>query len=745
MSDLQLFRHYSICQDRSGSTVEVWRGADEVACLAFDNKQQVFVELHVAIGPADRQRSAAAFQSLVQLASPLRHRHLLGVLEGGEDEGANYHISEFLDGERLDSWLARCPPLPPWLALLVIQQLTEGLAALSSHPRLLAGVEVFHAGLTLGGPHAGDLCVKVCDLGLSGAVPVSTEPQFVEARAIHETGRLLLYMLTGSLTEGPVTAESLSASQLPPELSFLLTTLFQSGAPHHPRTLEQLRTLTERCALELSSDLAARPDSFPAQFRPRQPLAHHLPEPAATADSVSGDFTLETRSPHAADPYRYRGTERSTRRPANVQVYPPPALLPSEFLLAKVEKAFHELAARRDPRLLAPLAWHPEAPAPVLVEELPGKYTLDTIHRLRPVLQPEEVLLLLTQLDLAATAAESLLLPLHWRSPRLVPLQFQDSEESLPPPAQLARLPLTAWPSFHLKFRTWPVTLDFTQPDRFQLERLLPRDPALTGEPLPHRVPMSPLPSARDLALLTTWLFGGTPQVPESHKSLLYTAISARGPALSGRSEFLDRFRQLTDAAHQPAAPAGSASRRKDKKRSGYTTAVPLPAGRSPGPPEPGLDGGPEPLLDPAEFPFGHEAPAAEGDIPALGFAEALFHGGPAPELSPNGRHPLFGPPSGTRSRAGESAARTDDSPWDQPRPDDFLWLPENDPGAAPIGFMEAAGMTAPLEDPDPGDLPYDEDPESAGRWMLVLVVILIAASVAALMAQLTGQAVWLK
>lgn len=195
------FRHYTICQDTSGTTVEVWRGTDEVACLAFDNQQRCFVELHVAIAPPERARDAASFQRLVQLAAPLRHRHLLGLIEGGEDEGSNYHITPFLDGERLDSWLARCHPLPPWLALLVISQLVEGLATLASHPQLLAGVEVLHAGLTLTGPHPDDITIKICDLGLSGTRPVSSDPQFVEARAIHETGRLLHYMLTGSLLE----------------------------------------------------------------------------------------------------------------------------------------------------------------------------------------------------------------------------------------------------------------------------------------------------------------------------------------------------------------------------------------------------------------------------------------------------------------------------------------------------------------------------------------------------------------
>ena len=760
MSTLQTFRHYTICQDRHGATVEVWRGADEVACLAFDNQQRTFVELHVSIGPAERSRDAPSFQNLVQLAAPLRHRHLLGIIEGGEDEGANYHVSEYLDGERLDGWLARCHPLPPWLALLVIRQLVDGLAALASHPRLLAGVEVFHAGLTLAGPHPDDLTVKICDLGLSGSLPVSTEPQFVEARAIHDTGRLLLYMLTGSLTGGPVTAESLASRRVPPELSFLLGTIFTATLPHHPRTLEQLRTLLERCTHDFSPELTTLPPSLPAAFRPSLPLAAHLPEATETAEAVSGDFTVDTRPADAADPYRHRGTERATRRSVNVQVLPPPNLLPSPFVLPDLEKAWTALASARDPHLLAPLAFHPEGRSPVIIEELPGKWTLDTIRRLRHPLEPGEVLLLLTQLDAAAAAAGSRGLPLHWRAPRLIPIQFTapGGEAALPPSAQLARLPLTEWPAFTLKVRTWPLTLDFSQPDRFQLERLLGRDPALTGEPAAPKPAPAALPTARDFALLSTWLLGGTSQVNENLKPLLYAAISARGPALSSRTEFLDRFRQGLGAPQSPnapvtlldylTAPTSTAAKLRTKSRF-KTSQVPAPSSKTPfrtGPVHPAAPA-PGPVLaneTPREaFPIGQHASLTEEELPALGFAEALF--GPSPEYPAH--HPLF--PGDAVSAAHPShfdPAPDSASPLWPILPDDFSDagspLPTHDGGAA-LGFMEAAGHS---EHPwDKADSPGPGASPATSRWILFLVVVLIAAALAALMAQLSGQAIWLK
>ena len=102
MAALQTFRQYSISQDQKGGTVELWRSSTEVVCLAADNARQIFTELHVATG-AEHTVDARLFQQTVQLAATLRHRHLLGVIEGGEDEGACYYITEFLDGERFET------------------------------------------------------------------------------------------------------------------------------------------------------------------------------------------------------------------------------------------------------------------------------------------------------------------------------------------------------------------------------------------------------------------------------------------------------------------------------------------------------------------------------------------------------------------------------------------------------------------------------------------------------------------
>ncbi|RYD35126.1 MAG: hypothetical protein EOP86_09295 [Verrucomicrobiaceae bacterium] len=809
MSALPAFRHYCICQDAEGGTLELWRGADEVACLAFDTKRSLLVELHVAIGPAEQQRDLQGFQHLLQLAGPLHHRHLLGVIEGGEDEGANYYITDFLDGERLDTWLKRVVPLPPWLALTVLMQLVEGLAALASHPRLLAGVEVLHSGITLTGDRVDDLLVKVCDLGLSGAKPVSTEPRFVEARIIHDTARLLLYMLTGTLPEGAMTGDTLPEGPDMAEVRFLLDTLTQASAPHHPRTLEQMRNLVERCRHDLPAGTAAHPEKLPAALRPRLPLIPWLPGGAEVAEAAGEDCALDIRPGDAAQPYRHRGTERATRHAVMAQVLPPPGIVPAEFFAPLLNQAWAAGSAGGAPHLLRLRVWDAAAAVPVAVEELPGKWTLDDIVRLRQRLEPAEVLMLLRQLDDAAESAALLDLPLYWRSPRLVPLEFTapDAGPALAAPDKLARLPLGEWPAFRLKVRTWPLMLNFTQPERFQLERLLPKDTGLPAmEAVPGRAGQVPPPSARDFALLAVWMMGGTAHLRENVKPLLYETLHAKPSAAESRREFLERFRQRVEVSAAPASIPHSAALTSAPAAAPEPGAAPVPedpaatdvdiktqdhgnAGRTPPRPVPpvrpqppagvnpsGRAGGgrgrrnadrraaaaaapmpgalaeaglgtmadsrgtPAPETPPGQDQGGflNRSPVAEeaGEGPALGFAEALF-GGRNP-LSSDSRaggpgtdspaHPLFG------------GAVPEDHP-------DFATEahPAGDPGVpegAPLGFMEAARRHSPFMQ-DHNVLGGTHLPRRRSPWMLVLVVILISAAIAALMAELSGKAIW--
>jgi hypothetical protein len=687
MASLQSFHQFRISQDRNGGTVELWRSGTEVACLAVDTHRQVFVELHVTLSATDQPIDERAFNHLVQLATPLRHRHLLGVIEGGEDDGAHYYVTEFLDGERFDTWLARCNPLPPWLALQVLGQIVDGICVLASHPRLLAGVELLNCGVTLAGDSVEDLTARICDLGLSSPVVRTPDPRQVEARLIEETGRLLLYMLTGSMPSGPVESLDLNGQAVAPEMGFLLGTILLPGMQHHPRTLEQLRTLVERCTRDLSSELAARPDKVPPAMRPRLPLQPHFLSGAGIADIAGDDCTVDLKPFDSLDPYRHRATQRATRTPVTVQVLPPARLMPPDYGKL-IMQAGENLTAREHPHLLRVIAWDEEEHPELLLEENPGRWNLEAIVKLKGSLAPADVALVLQQLEAAAKEAESAGLAAIIRNPRQIAVQIMapGGDEAMPPDVELQRQSLENWPPFRLRVRTWPVTLNFTQPERFNAERLIHREPGTVESTAGARGPsFAQQPTSRDYALLAAWMLGGTGDLPERVRPLIYDHLSNRTEAaLGGRKEFLERF--LSRAGAKASAQTNAARLR------GKTAAVP-------------------PVAETSPIALGREAIDFDGEAPleaAPGFAEALF---------------------------GAAKARTASVPVP------IFLAPEQIEEIEEHTFLD--GPLPGLHD-DPDDaLEFDEPPAEPNRLLLGLFVVLIAAALAAVAAHLNGTAFW--
>lgn len=695
MATLQTFRHYRISQDRSGGTVELWRGGTEVACLAVDAQRLSFVELHVIMSPPEKPLDVRAFTQLVNLALPLRHRNLLGIMEGGEDDGAHFFVTEFLDGERFDTWLARCNPLPPWLALHVLGQVVEGLYVLAPHPRLLGGVELLNCGVTLNGDRVNDLTVRLCDLGLSAAQSRQPDPRQIELRMIQETGRLLLYMLTGAMAQGPVESVNLSALNLAPELSFLLGTLFIPSMQHHPRTLDQLRTLVERCTRDLSPELASRPERIPSGMRPRLPLQPHFMAGAGLVDLAGDECTIDTKPFDALDPYRHRATQRATRTPAVIQLLPPARLMPLDYAKTIVQ-AGERIHPQEHPHLIRVLAWDENEHPEVLMEEHTGKWSLESLVSVKGKLSAADTAMVLEQLEAAVREAEHCGLHPVLRSPRQIALQFTapGGEEALPPEVELARQPLENWPTFRLRVRTYPTALNFAQPERFNAERLIHRDPGTVEHSSAARSgnPWSAAPTSRDYALLAAWMMGGTGEVPERVRPLVYDHLSNRSEAsLGGRREFLEHF------LSRAKAPGGNTGAVPVSKRREKTRPVPPAAAAA--------------VAAPLEL--GAEAMPADADAPeepVVGFAEALF--GAAKARTASVPVSVFGPPVELEEETEERS------------------------------FLD--GPLPGLHDHPESDYdPEYDNPPASNRLLLWLLVIVIAALLAGVAAHLSGTAFW--
>jgi hypothetical protein len=733
MPVLQTFRNYQIAQDPEGAALEVWRSGSEVSCLVWDSERQRFGELHVAIAGGDEAIETAAFQALVQKAASLRHPHILPVHEGGEDDGASFYVTDLLEGERLEPWLLRQGTLPPWLALQFLSQVASALCAAAPHAELLAGVNLLHSGVVLTGDDPSGLAVRLADWGFTAAVARGEGARSIESRAIRSCGQLLGRMLTGEAAVGDSSVERVGYLPGGEELSYLLSTVFRPAMPHHPKTMEQFLTLVERCRQALHQDPGSAPELPGTDWRPRLPLAAHFPSPGDLADALADEYVVDARGFDAASPYAVRATRRSTRQPARVQLLPPSRLCGNDWAEPVAFAAGQQpgAAARH---LLRLLSVHPREPG-CFVEESTGRWTLERMQRLRGRFDLVEAAMVLSQLEAAAREAEQLGLPAVLTNPREIGVVFGSAP---PSDAVLAGTPLTDWPKFLLRVRTWPVTLQFTQPEAWEPESLV-RDAG------PPRGPRSwdASAGARDFALLAAWMMGGIATVPESCRSLLQDALRSRSEAVSRRSEFTAILASLAGTAPVPqmpmvqptelppaspiipAGPSGasrsSGKAGKDKRRR---------KGRGPAaataevPPAPSVPGD-------TDLPF----PEEDDDSPALpGFAEALFGAATnAPSDAPLNAMGSTGP---TWQSEPDWDAYADD--------DDFVPF-EPGPSAA-LSPWGTASSTPGFATGLPGEDPDEEiTPDQQSRARLVAVIVVIAAVIAALAAHFTGTGFWLR
>jgi hypothetical protein len=716
MSAIQTFRHYRISQDPAGGAVEVWRSGSEVVCVAVDTLRQVLVELHVGIADPTQARELKPFIQIATQAGQIRHRHFLSILDSGEDEGANYYVTEFVDGERLDSYLARCNPLPPWLALEILAQLTDGMVPLAQQPALLAALDVFNSTIQQMGETPEDILCKIADLALTAQPkPADLVLSTATQRLIVDSARLLFYMLTGNMPQAAPTAADLS--HLVPEVNFLLTAIGTPGHPHHPSSLEQLRNLVERCQRDLTSESGgARPDKLSLSLRPRLPLQSHYLSPTTVSELVSGDFTLDPKPFDAASPYRHAAITRSTRIPVTIQLLPPDRLMPRDYARS-LRTAVQRINGLDHPNLLRVVAF-PDAEQPELyIEEATGKYHLASVLKMKGGFDAQECTLILEQLLEAHRQAEGCGLTPVIRSLSQIYLHFTDplGESQLPSEAELSRLPLGQWPAFRLRMRTYPTALNLCQPERFLLERLLP-----PGHPGADTVPtqkssslLTPF-STRDMALLTAIFTAGRAELSEKLRHHIFDHLRTRkGSHQPTPKDFVDRLAAMSGRTLvTKTTPKKSAKKKvvdQDELALPFDDSAP---GFLSGPREPNL------LEDtPGSLALGRDSSGyAPSTSTAPGFAEMLF--------------------------GGQLAAEPDEGPGVHPSTI-FQAGPLEPPVAGERNFLDGP-LGQQYEEAENYNFPTEPAKKRNNGIMLILLVILVAALVAGVMAHFTGRAFWL-
>ena len=149
MPQVDTFSNLRLARTAEGGFFELQRNQEEVVCPAFDERRNCLVELHIANAEGPKAADPEVFARVAGAAKRLRHPNLAAVYEFGEDEGASYYISEFVDGEALESYLVRCGTLPWALVLRLLRDAIRGLAACAGSIPVLAGLDLLQAKVVL--------------------------------------------------------------------------------------------------------------------------------------------------------------------------------------------------------------------------------------------------------------------------------------------------------------------------------------------------------------------------------------------------------------------------------------------------------------------------------------------------------------------------------------------------------------------------------------------------------------------
>jgi serine/threonine-protein kinase len=101
------------------------------------------------------------FKRETELGTKLRHAHIVGALEAGEDQGYHFYVMEYCEGEPLDRALQRENRFPVFRALEIVRQVAGALRYAHDHAVIHRDIKPGNIMLTPAGT------ARLLDLGLS--------------------------------------------------------------------------------------------------------------------------------------------------------------------------------------------------------------------------------------------------------------------------------------------------------------------------------------------------------------------------------------------------------------------------------------------------------------------------------------------------------------------------------------------------------------------------------------------------
>src|SRR5260370_13696145 len=213
--------HYRISTNYDGARRELGPPGTAITYKARDSRSGEPVSLKlIPIANIDREIQKQ-FEEQARTAQQLHHINIVKVLDCGKETEQFVYVSEYLEGETVDSWIEEHGPMPPDAVLRVAAQVVSALSAASFHRLTHRAMQPSNL-LIVPGPTAegGWPFVKLIDVSSAGpklhsrpgdapdldssvarqfASPEQLQHGTVDFRsAIYSLGATMYFLMTGS-------------------------------------------------------------------------------------------------------------------------------------------------------------------------------------------------------------------------------------------------------------------------------------------------------------------------------------------------------------------------------------------------------------------------------------------------------------------------------------------------------------------------------------------------------------------
>ncbi len=294
MSSPTQFRHYLIAQDVEGNNIEVVRSGDQVGVLAFDSQRMSFVHCHVLLEALKNRKS---FEDRGQIIRERGHPLLARLVDFGEDDGSPFYITENVDGETLNGYLARAESIPVWLAIKLTVCTLRSVEACLARGDFLPMSPLDSLRVVQTGPMR--LSVILADYRMLA----DTSSKSAKGRLVKGAFEKQAQFISAFFNEHLSAASALNEAAIgAADFSELLQNLVSTASPGLEGEIAKLRQ-------DLSqAKLVAPEGELAAHFKPRSLLAPHLATFQELARSSVHSVRVLSQKLDSRNPYTLRGT-----------------------------------------------------------------------------------------------------------------------------------------------------------------------------------------------------------------------------------------------------------------------------------------------------------------------------------------------------------------------------------------------------------------------------------------------------